>query len=343
MSAEDSAELAVRRTLLVRDGAGNERTLLDAIVLYAWSSKGVLRAACNGLDEMRMVQASCVALHSGTADLLSGLEPAVKVVRDGLGARAVRVWVGLGIDGTIAAYRAGKLSASQVVTRYAQVAALCQRLGVEVLVLNGEGKWALTKGDVRTSADMRSLADQLGRAMRAAAPDVVLALSSFGALGYHADVRPLIEGLTPHCSLFTGQSYAARPGPVQPGVLPDVLVRDERSQEATERQGWMRDDTSTDGADDSADDLDRIPTVQAHKTATIDLARALVQRSHVLVWSVPTIAEGGRADASGLEAIRVAQTIRGWASVEAFQRAHGLKADGVLGPLTYAAALARAA
>lgn len=340
MGAGDSDSLAGRSFLRVRSGNGEETSIIDAITVYVWGSKGVLKATRDGLNELRAVEASCVALHDGTARLLAELEPSTKLVREALDKHDVRVWCGLGIDGTIASYRAGKLTAAQVVTRYAEVATLCQRLGIEVLVLNGEGKWALSTGDVRTRDDMRALADMLGRAMAAAAPDVVLALSSFGALGYHADVRPLIEGLTPHCSVFTGQSYAARPGPVKPGVLPSVIARDERSQEATERQGWLRDDTSdADGDDDSADDLDRIPTVQAHKTAKIDLARLLVARPFVLVWSVPTIAEGGRADADGIEAMRVARVLRGYLTVADFQRHHGLKADGVLGPVTYAKAL----
>jgi hypothetical protein len=342
MGAGDSDALAGREMLRVRNGRGDAVTVLDAIVVYVWGSRGVLRATQDGLDELRAVDAQCVALHSGTADLLANLEPAAKVVREGL--PGVRLWVGLGIDGTIDAYRAGKLNAQQVIARYTQVARLCQRLGAEVLVLNGESKWAIERGDVRTRDDIRALADQLGRAIRVEAPDVVLALSSFGRLGYHANVRPLIEGLTPHCSFFTGQSYAARPGPVRPGLLPAVIAADERSQEATERQGWHRDDTSESGEDDSHDDLDRVPTVQAHKTAPLDLARLLVERPFVLVWSVPTIAEGGRADAAGLEAMRVAATIRRYAPprVANFQRANGLKADGVLGPITYARALARA-
>jgi hypothetical protein len=340
VSAGDSDALAGREMLRVRNGRGDATTIEDAVIVYVWGSRGILRATQDGLDELRAVSAEAVALHDGTARLLAELEPAAKVVRDGL--PDARLWVGLGIDGTIDAYRAGKLSAQQVIARYTLVAALCQRLGVEVLVLNGEGKWALEPGDVRTRDDMRALADQLGRAMRVAAPDVVLALSSFGRLGYHARVRPLIEGLTPHCSIFTGQSYAARAGDVKPGVLPAVIAADERSQDATERQGWHRDDTSEGGEDDSHDDLDRIPTVQAHKTAPLDLARVLVARPFVLVWSVPTIAEGGRADAQGLEAMRVAAAIRRYAPprVENFQRAHGLKADGVLGPITYARALA---
>lgn len=340
MSAGDSDALAGRLMLNVVTGAGDETSLLDDVVIYAWSERGVLAAARDGLDELRASKASTVALHGGTADLLANLRAASKVVRDGLG-EDLRLWLGLGIDGTIAAYRAGKLTAEQVVKRYAEVAALAEALGTEVLVLNGEGKWALQQSDVRTAADMRALAGALGLAVRRAAPSVVLALSSFGRLGHHADIRPLIEGLTPHCSIFTGQSYAAKAGPVQPGVLPKILELDERSQLATIRQRWMRADVPGVDGDDPYDDLDRVPSVQAHKTAPLDLARALCRYPMVLVWSVPTIAEDGRADALGLEAMRVAAAIRryAWPYIETFQRANGLKPDGVLGPRTYAQAL----
>ena len=158
----------------------------------------------------------------------------------------------------------------------------------------------------------------------------------------HANVLALIEGFTPYCGALSGQSYSARKGPVKPGVLPGVLARDEKSQEATERQGWHRAD-ETEG-EDSPDDLDRFPTVQSHKTAPSDLCTVLCERTHALVWSVPMISESGRTDAEGLAALRAAAAIRrecgaGPGTVRRFQAAHGLEPDGRAGPLTRAAAI----
>ena len=329
-----------------RNGRGDSVTINPCIAAYVWTSKGVLSAARASIDELRRCWPDVVIPHGGTADLLANLPRALAVLRSSLvdpRRPDLRYWVGVGIDGALDAWHAGKLTAAQVVARHVEVAKMLERESIEVAVLNGEGKWAIRAGSIRKRDDVLALASAVGHAYAEHAPAVVLALSSFGALGYHADVRALIEGLTPHCSIFTGQSYAARPGEVIKGVLPAILERDDRSQGATVKQGWMRDDSIAD--DDSPDDLDRMPTVQAHKSHPSDLCTVLVQRPHVLVWSVPTIAEGGRADDSGLEAIEAAIVIRrehgcGVEAIRSFQRAHRLAVDGRAGPETRRAALA---
>jgi len=327
-----------------RNGRGDEVTINPALVVYVWGTKGIARAARDSIDELTSIRPDAVCLHGGTADLLANLERSLTVLRVALAdhnREEARYWVGVGIDGSLDAWHAGKLSGPQVIERHAQLARLLARLGVEVIVLNGEGKWALRSGSTRSAADVRALASAVGRAYSMHAPSCVLALSSFGALGYHSDVRAMIEGLTPSCSIFTGQSYAARPGEVAKGVLPAVIARDEKSQGATERQGWIRPDVK---GEDSPDDLDRLPTVQAHQTHPSDLCTLLCERPHVLVWSVPMIAEGGRADAEGVAAMRAASVIRaecgsGPDAVREYQRAHGLEVDGRAGPATRGAAL----
>lgn len=346
-AAHDSGEYAY--SIRVRDGRGDERTLNPALVVYVWGSKGIAKAAADSVNELLRVRPDAVAIHGGTADIVANLSRALTVLHVALddGSRApLRWWVGVGIDGTLDAWHAGKLSAAQVVARHVEVAKAIARAGdVEVIALNGEGKWTVRAGSTRSRADVRALADAVGRAYKEHAPDCVLALSSFGALGYHSDVRAMIEGITPHCSLFTGQSYAARPGEVARGVLPKVLERDERSQEATERQGWLRPDEPSGRDDhDSPDDLDRVPTIQAHKTHPTDLCRVAVTRPHVLVWSVPTIGEGGRADEEGLAALQAAVAIRaevgtGSDAVRKYQRQERLTVDGSPGPITRARAL----
>ena len=333
-------------SLAVRTGDGREATIDPTLAVYCWHSGGIAEAVRLSVADLRTVRPDAVVLHSGSADLLANLRRAAAATRLALESSPsiVRIWVGLGIDGTIAAWRAGKLTTAQVVTRYAEVAALCESLGyVEVLMLNGESKWALAAGDTRTRAEVRDLADQLGAAIARYAPSVVIGLSSFGRLGYHADVRALIEGLTPHCSLFTGQSYAAAPGPAAKGALPSILAKDESSQEATERQGWLRGDDTT--GDDSPDDLDRIPSIQGYKTNATDLTRVLCERYHVLVWALPVLDVGGRVDAAGIEAMRAAFAMRthgpGPQCVRAYQREHGLTVDGTPGPVTRSHALAQ--
>ena len=330
-------------SLLGRTGAGKECILPPSLRVYAWSSKGVLAAARDSRDELTAIWPDAVILHGGTADLLANLRAAwAASVYEHPERASIARWVGVGIDGSLAAWHAGKLTAEQVVTRHAAVARLCHSLGVRWIVPNGESAWALSSASKRTTADVRALAAAVGRAYAVHAPDAALVLSTFGALGMHANVRALIEGFTPFCAALSGQSYAARKGPVKPGVLPGVLARDEKSQEATERQGWHRAD-ETEG-EDSPDDLDRFPTVQSHKTAPSDLCTVLCERTHALVWSVPMISESGRTDAEGLAALRAAAAIRrecgaGPGTVRRFQAAHGLEPDGRAGPLTRAAAI----
>lgn len=349
MSSEDSINdsSVYAGALLARNGRGDEVVLNPALVAYVWDeSSNVAEAARDSVDELVRVLPDAVCPHGGTGDLLRNLSGALETLRKAIPPLVVEYWVGVGIDGTIEAWQRGALTAEQVVARHREVARLLERLGVRVAVLNGEGKWALVKGSVRTWADIKALAAAIGRAYQEHAPSVVVMLSSFGRLGYHARVRAMIEGLTPFCSAFTGQSYAARAGEVKRGVLPTILELDERSQAATVKQGWMRPDAPGDAHEgDTADDLDRLPTVQAHKTDATDLCTALCERPHVAAWSVPAIREGGRADEEGLAALEAAMRIRrevgpGPGAVRRFQAAHGLVVDGRAGPITRRAALA---
>lgn len=333
--------------LAVRTGDGTQRALAPALIGYVWGERGLAESTRLALDDLRTWRPDAVCLHGGTTELLADLRRCVAAVRlagDAIGWRP-RIWVGIGIDGGVQAYRKGTRTAESLATRYAEVARLAGELGAEVLVPNGEGRWAEERGDVRTRGDVRALADSVGRAIRTAAPGAVLALSSFGALGYHADVRALIEGLTPHCSLFTGQSYVVVPGGAAKGALDHALARDDRSQEATVREGWIRADDRE--GEDSPDDLDRIPSVQAYKTPPTDLCRVASERPHLLCWSLPLLDEGGRADEAGMQALTAARVIRaevgaGPGAVARYQRAHGLEADGSPGPVTRAHALSRA-
>lgn len=334
--------------LWMRSGDGQPRYISPCLAAYVWTASTTLDvAARDAVDELVRIRPNVVIPHAGTGALLRYLPRAVGTLLSALDVRdlpPVRLWVGVGIDGTLDAWHAGKLSDAQVLARHVEVAQMIATMGVEAIVLNGESKWAIRAGSIRKTADVRRLADALGKTYATHAPECVLLLSSFGALGYHSDVRALIEGLTPHCGAFTGQSYAARPGEVIKGVLPAILERDERSQEATERQSWMRPDEPEANGDESADDLDRLPTVQAHKTHPSDLCTVAVELPHVLVWSVPTIKEGGRADEEGLQALEAASAIRrevgtGPGAVARFQRAHGLAVDGRAGPATRAESL----
>lgn len=337
--------MSAYRSLAVRTGDGSPAVLPPALVLYAWGAKGISAALRDGFDELRAVRPDALAIHGTTADLSANLVKSVAdFARRSIAARYAvpRLWVGVGIDGTVSAWRRGQLATSQVLERHRAVARAVAKITAEAVIANGEAAWARDSQTTRTRDEIRDLAQRIARVYREECPRAVLGLSTFGRLGAHADVRPMIEGFSSSCSLLTGQSYAAEPGPVVPGRLPTRLAADERSQLATVREGWMRADLSAaDGADVDPDDLDRLPTIQAHKVYKIDTARVASERSHVALWSVPLVAEGGRADDDGIEAAIVARVIRAAGGVREFQRRATLKPDGVLGPKTFAAALAR--
>ena len=352
MGYEDGESGIYHGALMVKNAAGSDAFINPGMFVYLWDSNGVVQACKDSIAPLRATKATCLCIHSGTGDLLANLKKAISELKEGLGEKhtsELRLHIGLGIDGTIEAFRNGKLTAAQVVERYGKVAELVQDIylsegQIEALVLNGESKWALRPGNVRTSADMKALANALGSKIREKAPDIIIGLSSFGALGYHADVRPMIEGLTPHCSFFTGQSYAAVSGEIRANWLDAVVARDEKSQAAVARQGWFRDDVSDDdGIDVSHDDLDRVPTFQGYKQNRSKMIYHFLRYPVAYVWALPVLSLGGRFDEAGLSALSTTIAIRqlvgfGKSAVAKFQRENRLLVDNIAGPVTIAKA-----
>jgi hypothetical protein len=333
MSAPDS--------LLVRDGAGNPRTLAPALLVYLWDKDGPLDGARDARDELLALRPEIVVIHDSPSKLLAQAREAVRIVRETL--PGVRIGLGIGADGTVDDWRLGRASADDVVRPLVRIAALAQDLGAELAIWNCEAGWKDSAADHRSEAEIEALADRCGREVRAAAPSVVHGLSTYDQPNYHAAMKPLLKGWVKHCSLFTGQSYVAVPGEPPRGALPKRLAAGDKAQGLIARLGWIPADELI---ADVPTDTDRVPTLQGHKTHKLDLAAAVATLRHLLLWSVPSVPEGGRVDAAGLEAIRVGMQIRaevgpGPQAVRAYQTRHGLAADGALGPITYAHALAR--
>lgn len=327
--------------LLVRDGAGRTQSLPPALFVYVWSEQGILEATRDARDELAAMRPDVILLHDAPSKLLAHGREAARIVREWL--PNAGLGFGVGADGTVDDWRMRRASADDVVRPLVRVAALAEDLRARFAIWNCEAGWKDAADDVRSPTEIEALADRCGREVCAAAPSVVHGLSTYDQPNLHAAMRPLLRGWAKHCAIFTGQGYVAVPGMPPRGALPRRLAAGEKAQALIARLGWIpADELLT----EVATDTDRIPTVQGHKTHKLDLARAVATLPHLALWSAPLVREDGRLDAEGLEAWRVGLQIRaevgaGPNAVRKYQLRHGLAADDVLGPATYAHALAR--
>ena len=357
--------------LRVQNGAGEDAFLEAALAVYVWAADDatndgakpgkLLAALADGRDELLRIKPDAVVLHASPSTLMSRphkgdnrtqLELAVIAVRELL--PGVRVWLGVGCDGWVDEWRAGKATSAQVQGPLMACGALAHQLGVEVCIWNIEGQWkhAPTK-DVRTRAELEDLARDTMRACAAAAPQAIHGVSSFDHVGMHMAMpwRGLLGLLgDTNIAFFTAQNYVAMAGEPAKGALPGREKSAGKSQDAAERQGAFPDDVAaSDPQEDTHDDVDRteIPTVQLHKTDPTDLCSIACRRTVVIGWSVPRVGEGGRADDEGVEAYTAARVIRSVAgcgadAVRRYQRDFDLAQDNRPGTITRAHALSRA-
>jgi hypothetical protein len=354
-----------RLALRVITGDGAPSTIPPGHIVYTWAgdgrtnagaAPGALRAALeDARDELLAIRPDGVCVHGAPSQLLSrgddGLTaiewcaPEIRALLPG-----VRIWVGVGGDGWIGQLRAGKATRAQVMQPLQRVAALARQLGAESIVWNFESQWKHASGDKLTLADLDAFSRELMESLCALAPKCAHIVSSFDHVGFHM-AMPWAALLDGNVTGFTAQNYVAVAGDSAPrGLLQARIVKASKSQDAARAQGkFPADERGTDGVDTSHNDVDVFSTVQLHGTDEIDLANALVNASVIQSWSVPLVREGGRADARGVRAAQVARVIRnavgpGDGAIARFQAASGgaLKADGVLGPKTFAFALARA-
>lgn len=320
--------------LLQHNGRGEPVEVRPGLMVYVWGSHGLLAALDAARDELDAIRPAGVVLHASPSELLRDLRRAVSRTRQRH--PSARVWVGVGLDGTVGQWRQGERTADDVIAPLRRVAELCESLAVEVVVWNGESQWKDSPNDRVTAAQIETLADDAGRACVKAAPSCVHWLSSFDQPNLHGALRAFLRGFTRWVSCYTGQAYVAQAGGAPRGALDRRLDAAARGQELAERAGYLPDDVT---GVDVAGDVDRVPTIQGHATHLADLARAAAELPHVLVWSAPMVSEGGRLDPVGLRALRFARVVRdsGLTVVE-WQRAKGLVPDGVVGPRTLAAA-----
>lgn len=349
--------------LLVVRGDGSPTTLAPGHITYLWAADNVtndgrklgqIRAAFeDARDDLLAIRPDGVCVHGSPSQLLArGADghTALEWVATELRALlpGVRIWVGVGGDGWVDEWRAGKATESQVLQPLQRCAALAASIGAEAIVWNFETAWKYSTSDKRTRAELEALARKVIALVTMVAALAVHIVSSFDHVGFHMAV-PFEALLSGNVAAFTAQNYVARAGESVRGLLKGRIESASKSIEAARRQGKFPADASANGVDTSHDDVDVFSTVQIHGTDENDLAAALVLALLVLSWSLPLVREGGRADERGVRAARVARVIRhavgaGPGAVRRYQAASNgaLNADDNLGPKTFAHALARA-
>lgn len=316
-----------------RTGSGAPRDVKGGLFLYLWGGDGLTAAVDNARNEIDLIAPQAVILHDNPSTLLATLARNVREVRRRH--PNVRVFVGVGGDGTVGMWRKGTRTAAQVIAPMRAVAKLCEQLAVEVIVWNCESQWKDANDDAVTGEQIEQLAIELGREVTAAAPNCVHWLSSFDQPNLHGALRFFMRGFTAYVSAYTGQAYVAVAGGAEKGALGRRLTAAERGQELAERAGYLPDDVV---GVDTAYDVDRIPTIQGYATPLPDVARCAAERT-CCVWSLPMLDEKGRADPAGVAALAFATRVRdSGLTIEQFQRARGLTPDGIVGPMTLRAA-----
>lgn len=325
----------MHKPLLMKRGDGSHIELAPMIAPYVYGGT-LLGALSAARAEIEYVKPDALILHGSPSTLVHELQPSIERVKR-LHPYA-RVWVGIGWDGTAPDWRDGKRSGDAVIAPLVRAADLCNRWGVEGIIHNAEAGWKDSPDDKVSAAQITDLAGKCARAVKAAAPRAVHFMSTYDHLALHGAIAPMMRGIMGEMAGVTGQAYVAVPGGAPRGALASRINSASRSQERAERAGYLLDDKVGDGEDYG--DLDRVWTVQLYSTHTADIAAVAVRESHLFGWSLPSLTDGGRSDAAGLAALRFARTVRarGFTDIKAWQAAAGLKDDGIVGPLSLAAA-----
>jgi hypothetical protein len=281
-----------------------------------------------------------VALHAGPKRLGRAAEQLARDVRALVS--GVRLHVGVGCDVWMADAIARRVTEAAAVTALSDAADLADALGAEAVVLDAE---AACKAD--SSATWR-MARALVARVRARHPALIQGHTAYDHPTLHSDdvdgeyddghVRGEyawrawlspggVDWELPQNYVAPEQVEGAAPAFAPRGALERRCVSSDRSFARAEQLGWIR------------PGLPRDRYLQAHhvpfaQTATVGARARVVQ-----LWCGPRTPLG-RMDASGEYALRVLCALeragaRG--DIAAWQRAHGLVADGIVGRATAAA------
>jgi len=341
VSAGDSDANAGRHWLSVLTGGGDECTLEETLCLTLWDPNGLQRALERAKNLLAEVRPDAVQLHAGPRELLANAGRVTRELRALLG-DDLKLWIGVGADGTIDDYAEGRATAADVVRPLVETAKLSESLDAEVHCLDPEGEWKRARGK-----NSEGIARDVSLSCAEAAPSCVQAVTTFDHPSLHA-AFPWRGFCGPgsKSSLFLPQVYA---GAVIAGrtqlfaphrrTLPRRAEASLSSIRAAVRAGMLRaDEKDAAGLDTSSRDLDVAPYLQGHSVHEHATLQALIEAPLACVWAAMA-----RMDARGIAALRRAAKVRRAVfarpgAVRAYQELRGLKVDGWVGPQVAGAA-----
>lgn len=295
-----------------------------------WHPNGATIGWRRSRDLMLQAKPETIQIHSWAAHEIA------ETVRKDL--PGVRILVGVGIDGVARDVGSGRMGISKGVETLVQLAEKANRAGAEAIVWNAEAAWKVSA----QSNEGKRLADLISSfltGVQRACPNLLQWHTAYDHPHYHSSYMwQNFLGPDSPVSASLPQVYAA-PGEGVMARRKGLERREERALDSwaiAVRKGWIKAD-APEGTPADVRDVDWHPYYQAHHVSVVDTVESAVGRPTVCLWAYPT-----RSDRDGelaLLALCALKRLGYWKrdGVKAFQKASGLKDDGVVGPMTLAA------
>lgn len=298
-------------------------------IVTLWHGNGARLAWKDGAALLRELRPDTVQLHTGSP------MPVARMVRAEL--PGVQIIVGVGVDWIGRPCAQGTKSATWGAARMTALADHATEAGALAIVWNAEAGWKAPPSS-QQAARLRAAVIGGLAAVKAKYPALEQWHTSFDHPTYHASYNwrdwlgpgtPIVRALPQVYAAPAGDFMAAR------GALHRREAASLRSWATAVRAGWIRAD-SPEGSPEDMTDVDWTPYYQLHHVTAEDTIASATARPTAAYWAVPT-----RLDTAGTAAMRALAALDrlgywGADAVQRFQRAQGLSADNVAGPVTRA-------